>query len=197
MADENMGAETRLHQLSVFAVKRNATLFGISVDEYRDLLARGLSRCRTCKAWKSRSEFHRNKNISTGLSVDCKPCMKVLAAARYVPVPLTERRKRGAQQAPPRDGDKKQARRRIQYLIKACKIPNPNTVSCVDCGHLGQDHRHEYDHHMGYGAEHHETVEVVCKPCHFRRERALGTYEYLNNRDALGRVCTKEKERNE
>jgi hypothetical protein len=49
--------------------------------------------------------------------------------------------------------------------------PNPNDIPCVDCGHIGSDRRHEYDHHLGYAADHHGDVEAVCSRCHHARER--------------------------
>lgn len=48
--------------------------------------------------------------------------------------------------------------------------PNPNSLPCVDCGHLGDDRRHEYDHHLGYEAEHHYDVQPVCSKCHAKRD---------------------------
>ena len=72
---------------------------------------------------------------------------------------------------PSRDGDKKQARRRVNYLVDIGLLPDPDDVPCVDCGHLGADGpRHEYDHYLGYSAEHHEDVEAVCSGCHHKRE---------------------------
>lgn len=47
-------------------------------------------------------------------------------------------------------------------------------LACTDCGHRGDDRRHEYDHYLGYAAEHHEDVESVCSPCHHRREKNRG-----------------------
>ena len=75
---------------------------------------------------------------------------------------------------PSRDGDKKQARRRVNYLVDIGLLPDPDDVPCVDCGHLGADGpRHEYDHYLGYEAVHHEDVEPVCSSCHHERERKL------------------------
>ena len=70
-----------------------------------------------------------------------------------------------------RSGDKRQARRRVNYLFDADLLPNPNSLRCTDCGHLGSDKRHEYDHHLGYASEHHEDVQPVCSSCHHSRER--------------------------
>lgn len=73
---------------------------------------------------------------------------------------------------PARDGDGRQARRRVNYLVETGLLAAPNTVPCADCGHVWREgeKRHEFDHYLGYAAEHHETVEVVCSSCHHRRE---------------------------
>jgi hypothetical protein len=34
--------------------------------------------------------------------------------------------------------------------------------------------RHEYDHYLGYAAEHHEHVQAVCSKCHHEREEKRG-----------------------
>jgi hypothetical protein len=80
--------------------------------------------------------------------------------------PPTDRQRRGARNAKARDGDRRQARRRVRYLIECGELAGPETLPCADCGHLGDDLPHEYDHHLGYAAEHHEDVEPVCPPCH-------------------------------
>jgi hypothetical protein len=60
----------------------------------------------------------------------------------------------------------------VNYLIEARLLPPPNDRPCADCGHLWVEGgpRHEYDHHLGYTAEHHEDVEAVCSGCHHARE---------------------------
>lgn len=75
-----------------------------------------------------------------------------------------------------RDGDKKQARRRVNYLVEQGRIPHPNSLPCIDCGHCHSPvaGRHEYDHHLGYGTSHQTDVEVVCSMCHHRRELERG-----------------------
>lgn len=70
-----------------------------------------------------------------------------------------------------RDGDKKQARRRVNHLVAIGVFVRPELVPCVDCGHIGNDRKHEYDHFLGYGAEHHEHIHALCKPCHVARSR--------------------------
>lgn len=75
---------------------------------------------------------------------------------------------------PGRDGDRKQARQRINIEVRRGDRPHPNTLACVDCGHIWQDgeRRHEYDHYLGYAAEHQYDVEPVCTTCHARRDNA-------------------------
>jgi hypothetical protein len=66
---------------------------------------------------------------------------------------------------PARDGDKHQAHGRVARLVKHGYLPRPETLACSDCAGSAE----EYDHHLGYAAEHHEHVEAVCRPCHRRR----------------------------
>jgi hypothetical protein len=72
----------------------------------------------------------------------------------------------------PRDGDRKQARQRINVEVKGGRRPHPNSFPCTDCGHVWVkgERRHEYDHHKGYAAEHHYDVEPVCTLCHAERD---------------------------
>ena len=87
--------------------------------------------------------------------------------------PLTGRP--GPAPSPPRDGDKIQARQRVNVEVRTGHRPHPNTLPCTDCGHRWApgERRHEYDHHLGYAPEHHYDVEPVCTPCHAKRD---GTY---------------------
>jgi hypothetical protein len=73
---------------------------------------------------------------------------------------------------PARAGDRKQARQRINVEVREGRRPHPNSLPCVDCGHIWYDgeRRHEYDHHQGYGSEHHLDVESVCTLCHAKRD---------------------------
>lgn len=73
---------------------------------------------------------------------------------------------------PPRDGDKEQARQRINVEVRMGRRPHPNTLPCADCGHVWESgaRRHEYDHHLGYAAAHHYDVEPVCTVCHAKRD---------------------------
>ena len=81
-------------------------------------------------------------------------------------------RRFGPPPSPPRDGDRKQARQRINVEVRTGKRPHPNTIPCADCGHLWSpgERRHEYDHHLGYAAKHHYDVESVCTICHSHRD---------------------------
>lgn len=71
-----------------------------------------------------------------------------------------------------RDGDKVQARQRIAVEVRTGRRAHPNTLACVDCGHVWKrgERRHEYDHHLGYAADHHGHVQPVCTTCHHTRD---------------------------
>lgn len=72
----------------------------------------------------------------------------------------------------PCDGDRKQARQRVNVEVRCGRRPHPNELPCVDCGHVWAigERRHEYDHHLGYAAEHHLDVQPVCTICHAARD---------------------------
>lgn len=78
----------------------------------------------------------------------------------------------GPAPSPPRDGDKKQARQRINVEVRTGHRPHPNTLPCSECGHEWSDgeRRHEYHHHKGYSAEHHYDVIPLCTECHACRD---------------------------
>lgn len=90
----------------------------------------------------------------------------------YGPLPL-----------PARDGDRLQARHRVNVLVRTGHLPRPNALPCADCGHIWADgeRRHEYDHHRGYAAQHHLDVEAVCSTCHHRREEQRGATFYTRS----------------
>lgn len=99
--------------------------------------------------------------------------------------PLTGRP--GPAPMPPRDGDKAQARQRINVEVRTGRRAHPRTLPCTDCGHVWKpgQRRHEYDHHLGYAAEHHYDVEAVCTICH--RARVTRRGECVQARGARGR----------
>ena len=157
MAQTKAGAE-------LAAAKR----LGITVEDYRRRVVTE-KWCTGCKAWHPHVAFGRDASRFDGLASICMETRGTAARAHYVPKP---RPKKGRTFVPARDGDKKQARRRVNYFVEAGLLPAPNTVPCVDCGHVWAvgERRHEYDHHLGYAAEHHEHVEALCSKCHHARE---------------------------
>jgi len=86
--------------------------------------------------------------------------------------------RRGPAPNPPRDGDKVQARQRINVEVRTGRRPHPNTLPCTDCRHvwIPGERRHEYDHHLGYAAVHHGDVEPVCTKC--QRHRSIERGEW-------------------
>lgn len=97
--------------------------------------------------------------------------------------------KPGPSPKPPRDGDKIQARQRVNVEVRTGHRPHPSAIPCVDCGHSGTDRRHEYDHHLGYAADHHYHVQSVCAKCHRKRCRDRG--ELIQKRNSIGQFKTK------
>lgn len=73
-----------------------------------------------------------------------------------------------------RDGDRVQARHRVNMEVRCGAIPHPNAVPCADCWHIWREgeRRHEYDHYLGYAAENHLVVQSVCTGCHAKRDSA-------------------------
>lgn len=152
------------------AIKVAAKKAGVCAEEYRRLMQEGMKWCTLCKAWHPRSEFASDRSRWDGLTAGCRFARNALAQAQYVPKP--KRVIKGRSFVPARDGDVHQARRRVNYFVEAGIIPHPNALPCAACGHVWKEgeRRHEYDHHLGYAAEHHECVEPVCTRCHAQRE---------------------------
>ncbi len=99
-----------------------------------------------------------------------------------------------------------QARQRVNVEVRSGRRPHPNTLTCTDCGHVWKpgERRHEYDHHLGYEAEHHADVEPVCTTCHARRTEGEScpkghafTPENTEQREGRRRcrTCTRERDR--
>lgn len=88
---------------------------------------------------------------------------------------------------PARDGDKLQARQRVNVEVRTGYRPHPNTLPCTDCRHEWKpgERRHEYDHAKGYASEHHLDVEPVCTTCH--RARCDERGELIQRRGRRGR----------
>ena len=148
------------------AIKIAAQRIGISEREYREHLVKGEKWCMTCHSWHLRQAFGVDRSRGDGLASACKEAKNKTHRSEYSPRP---RPLPGRVFVPFRSGDKKQARSRINHLVNIGLLPDPNTIQCCDCAHLGGGRRHEYDHYLGYSAEHHEHVQVVCSRCHHRR----------------------------
>lgn len=88
---------------------------------------------------------------------------------------------------PARDGDVRQAHDRVRTLVKRGLLPHPSTLPCTDCAQVWAPglSRHEYDHHLGYAAEHHEAVEPVCSLCHHAREKSRGRVRKPSGRRSI------------
>lgn len=127
--------------------------------------ADGAKWCTACKDSHARSEFGRDPSRGDGLDARCLASRRVKVSKQR-----TEFKRHGWLSAP-RDGDRLQARRRVNYLVEQGRIPAPGALPCMDCGHVGDDRRHEYDHARGYEAEYQLYVEPVCSSCHHARER--------------------------
>lgn len=165
---------------AVGAARAAAGRLGVTFDEYRRRQAAGERWCTGCKDWHAVTEFPPN----TG---SCRSFRNERKRSTYTPRP---RKRYGPLPKPARDGDRKQARQRINVEVRTGRRPRPNTLPCVDCGHVWAEgeRRHEYDHHLGYAPEHHLTVEPVCTTCHARRARERG--EIRQTRGARGRYAT-------
>lgn len=150
------------------ALRTAAARVGLGANEYLDRLNNGERYCYRCADWHPAGEFSKDASRSDGLARACRASLNAAARARYLP---KSRPAAGRQFVPARDGDAAQARRRVNHLVDVGLLPPPNTLPCTDCSHVWSDgeRRHEYDHHLGYAAEHHEDVEPVCTTCHHRR----------------------------
>lgn len=162
---------------TIGVLKGAARRVGTSFDEYQSRIAHGERWCVGCKAWHCAAAFGPDRNRPDGLARTCLAYRRQRSKALYVPHPATHH---GPRPYPPRDGDKKQARQRINVEVRTGHRPHPNTLPCADCGHVWADgeRRHEYDHYLGYAAEHHYDVESVCTDCHHQREEARADREW-------------------
>ena len=131
--------------------------------------ADAMKACSRCRQAKRLDAFSRDSSRIDGYSYVCKACKNGRARQSYKPRP---RPAPGRRFVAARNGDQQQARRRIDHLINIGLLPDPNDMPCADCEHVytAGERRHEYDHHLGYAAEHHEDVEAVCTTCHHARE---------------------------
>ena len=140
---------------------------GVEVDEYIARVEGNEKWCTGCRQWHPQEAFNRDGSRWDGLSPSCREYKNRHGRETYHlrPKPAAGRRYVAA-----RNGDQKQAERRVNHLVAIGKLPSPKDLPCTDCGHLGPDRLHDYDHHLGYAPEHHEDVQAVCRSCHSRRQ---------------------------
>lgn len=175
---------------AVGALKRRASSAGVSVELLLEHERRGEHWCFRCRAFHPRSAFGDDRTRPDGRDRSCKESRNRSARERYVPHPPE---RYGPLPAPPRDGDRVQARQRINVLVSTGRLAHPNTLPCAGCGHVWADgeRRHEYDHHEGYAADKHLVVEPVCTTCHRARSEERGEVPE-KDRDARGRYVRQE-----
>ncbi len=151
------------------AIKIAAKKSGTTEADYVRRMEMGQKWCSTCRKWQAVAEFGKDSSRWDGLAAGCKKGRNAKAQSAYIP---KTRPQPGRSFVPPRDGDEKQARHRVNYFVEMGLLPHPNTLPCVDCGHRWRPkgRRHEYDHFNGYAVADHENVEVVCSRCHHIRE---------------------------
>jgi hypothetical protein len=159
------------------AIKALANKAGIPLSVFLENILKGLKWCYQCKTFHPIADFGKDSSRYDGLTPLCAKARNDRQRRTYVPVP-PEQIKYGPNPYAPRDGDKKQARQRINVLVRTKKIPHPQTLPCTDCGHIWVkgERRHEYDHYLGYAAEHHYHVQPVCSKCHASREVKRGCW---------------------
>lgn len=153
------------------ALKRIAARAGLAAFEYAARIAAGEKYCWRCRDLHPRYDFAVDKSREDGLAAGCRASTNAARKASYEPRGHTSRL--GTHLVEARDGDKLQARARVNHHVDVGLLPDPNDVPCTDCSHVhaAGERRHEYDHHRGYAAEHQLHVEAVCTTCHHRRER--------------------------
>ena len=150
-------AQTKRGALKIAAGRR-----GITVHQYLRKVKDGFKWCSGCKLWHLYIEFGLDSSRNDGLSTVCLKYRKIMYEKSYKQRP----RKKGRKFVDPRDGDKKQARRRINHLVDIGLMPRPSTLICIKCNGYNDSKRNEYHHHNGYGVDHHEDVIVLCSSCH-------------------------------
>lgn len=158
---------SQTHAGAMLAGSRRA---GISLEEFKQLVESGKKWCWKCRLWKTVESFGKDASRADGLASACCDCRKVIYEKTYVHRP--RQRVVGRRFSEPRDGDHEQARGRANYLSNAGLLPKPNSIPCVDCGHVWEEgeRRHEFDHFEGYAGDKHDVVEVVCTTCHAKRD---------------------------
>lgn len=149
------------------SVKTAAKRLGIPLEEYIAHLTANEKWCRACQDWHPATDFAIDRSRGDGRVTLCREAANSQRRADYEPSPGPTP---GRRFVPARDGDKVQARRRVNYLVDIGLLPNPNGLPCNGCGHKGDDRRHEYHHHEGYTPDSHEKVVALCTTCHHEED---------------------------
>src|SRR5579862_2651674 len=95
------------------AQKAAAFYFGISHEELLSRQAAGLKHCSRCKEWIRIELFGRDRSRGDGRSSICNHCKAKKSKTERPPVMPEDRKPMGPAPAPERDGDKLQARARV------------------------------------------------------------------------------------
>lgn len=159
------------------SLKTAAKRIGVTLGEYLSRRSSGEKWCFICRRWLAIDDFNREASRGDGVHPKCKRCQSEVAKNAYTAKP----RPQGRRFTPARDGDVFQARGRVNHLVKIGLLPDPQTLPCSACAAKGSS-RHEYHHHFGYAAEHHESVVVLCSACHSKHH-----FNPNRKRDKYGR----------
>ena len=153
------------------AIKIAAKRMGISIEQWKFNVQSGLLWCTGCKAWHKKDKFAYDKSRWSGHAQSCRLYKKIETKKRYKPISPEKRKRMGPLPHAERKGDKKQARHRVNVLVRTGKIPPPNELACSNCGHIHKDgeRRHEYDHYEGYAVGKHLVVVALCTTCHRKK----------------------------
>jgi hypothetical protein len=153
------------------AMKANAKKLGLSLTEYVARIDDGKRWCTGCKDWHPLTAFGGDASRYDGRAATCSAFRSERARARYVK--KGRESKRGIFLVETRDGDKTQARNRVNHAVDVGAMPDPNTLQCAHCGRSRKESgvRHEYHHHRGYGADFQLDVIALCDTCHDKADR--------------------------
>lgn len=138
---------------AIGAMKVAAVRAGLPLEEYQSRLNEGFKYCWACKEWHVHSDFQADLSRGDGLAAICKIAKSLLPRKNE------------------QNSEVIRANRLIQMRVHRGTLPNPNTLLCLDCGHIGDDRRHEYDHYRGYAGDAKSDVQPVCTLCHARRHK--------------------------
>ena len=139
---------------------------GLTLDEYQRRTDAGLKRCTFCEEWKPLDKFAADASRWDGKTAGCVECRNGRAKEIYDPVSVLFALPAGPRRVARRNGDKSQAKARINSDVEHGLRPNANDLFCSKCGHKGPDRRHEYHHIMGCEEMHHYDVLPLCSKCH-------------------------------